>query len=200
MDVMLDLETMGKAAGCPVLSIGAVIFTPEQGAGEFFYRHLSLEEQMEKGLRVDGSTILWWLNQSPEARQSILGGQMRADPVELVLRDFATWCSLQGATAFWGNGSDFDLPILGAVYDLYGIKRPWPYNGGRCQRTIFSLVGLKPGAFGTKNAMAHDALADAMFQANETAGAMRLLLKRAEYATAFMDENPSARLPTEESA
>lgn len=175
MDIMLDLETMGKAAGCPVLSIGAVAFTAEQGPGEFFYRHLSLAMQMEKGLACNAETLLWWVDQSPGARQSLVGGQMQAEAPELVLRDFALWWTLQEGHAIWGNGADFDLPILGHIYDVYGIKRPWAYNSGRCQRTIFSLIGKKPGAFGSVNGLAHDALADATYQASEVAGAMRYL-------------------------
>ena len=35
---MVDLETLGKRAGCPILSIGAVFFDPvEKQLGEEFY-------------------------------------------------------------------------------------------------------------------------------------------------------------------
>lgn len=175
MDVMLDLETLGKAAGCPILSIGACTFTPEQGPGDVFYEFLNIDDQAASGLKMNPETVLWWMNQSDAARQSLLGGQMKATHPVHVLKAFAAWYTRVEGTALWGNGADFDLPILGALYDLHGIKRPWAYNAGRCMRTIFSLVGVKPGAFGSTNTLAHDALSDAIYQAKETAAAMRYI-------------------------
>ncbi|MGL9773300.1 MAG: 3'-5' exoribonuclease domain-containing protein [Sodalis sp. (in: enterobacteria)] len=32
-NVMLDIETRGKKAGCPILSVAAVMFEPATGAG-----------------------------------------------------------------------------------------------------------------------------------------------------------------------
>ncbi len=180
MDVMLDLETLGKAAGCPIISIGACAFTPEQGPGDVFYRFLDINPQVARGMKMDPETVLWWMDQSDAARQAILGGQLKAKRAPEVLHDFAEWYGRVGGTALWGNGADFDLPILGALYDLYGIPRPWKYNAGRCMRTIFSLVGVKPGAFGSVNTLAHDALSDAIYQAKETAAAMRYMKASSE--------------------
>jgi hypothetical protein len=186
MDVMLDLETLGKAAGCTVLAIGACTFTPEQGPGDVFYEHLNIDQQVAFGLKMNPETVLWCMAQSDAARQSILGGQMKAKSLGDVLYEFEQWYARVGGTAIWGNGADFDLPILGALYDVVGRKRPWAYNAGRCMRTIFSLIGVKPGAFGSTNALAHDALADAIYQANETAAAMRYISSLCETRPIFV--------------
>jgi len=176
MDIMVDLETMGSAAGCPVLSIGAVAFTADGINREaMFCHHISLKDQMAKGLLPSGDTILWWINQSTEAQKALIEGQLKCDAPEQALDAFTRWYVAVGGTALWGNGADFDLPILGHLYDVYGMRKPWRYNAGRCQRTIFALIGRKPGDFGTKNLLAHDALADAVYQASEVAGAMRYL-------------------------
>ena len=67
-NLMIDLETMGKNKDAPIVSIGAVFFTPETGdIGQEFYAVVSLESAMEQGATPDGDTILWWLKQSPEA-------------------------------------------------------------------------------------------------------------------------------------
>ncbi len=64
-NLMIDLETMGKNKDAPIVSIGAVFFTPETGdIGQEFYTVVSLESAMEQGATPDGDTILWWLKQS----------------------------------------------------------------------------------------------------------------------------------------
>lgn len=68
-NLMIDLETMGKNKDAPIVSIGAVFFTPETGdIGQEFYTVVSLESAMGQGATPDGDTILWWLKQSSEAR------------------------------------------------------------------------------------------------------------------------------------
>jgi len=62
----------------------------------------------------------------------------------------------------WGNGADFDLPILAAAYKAAGGPPPWkPYNG-RCYRTLKNLApSIKLERQGTH----HQALDDAVCQA-----------------------------------
>ncbi|EFF6754550.1 3'-5' exoribonuclease [Escherichia coli] len=47
-NLMIDLETMGKNKDAPIVSIGAVFFTPEIGdIGQEFYTVVSLENAIE---------------------------------------------------------------------------------------------------------------------------------------------------------
>jgi exodeoxyribonuclease VIII len=64
----------------------------------------------------------------------------------------------------WGNGADFDLPILSAAYVAAGFGGPpWkPYNG-RCYRTLKNLRPDVPRP--ERRGTAHNALDDAVFQA-----------------------------------
>ncbi|EOK3105399.1 3'-5' exonuclease, partial [Escherichia coli] len=49
-NLMIDLETMGKNKDAPIVSIGAVFFTPETGdIGQEFYTVVSLESAMGQG-------------------------------------------------------------------------------------------------------------------------------------------------------
>lgn len=71
--LMLDLETMGKKPGAPIVSMGAVFFDPITGeTGGEFYRVICLESSMYFGAKPDAGTILWWLKQSSEARSAIV--------------------------------------------------------------------------------------------------------------------------------
>lgn len=172
MDVMLDLETLGKAAGCPVLSIGATTFDGKHGlTGNHFHEHLFIQPQIDMGATMDPETVMWWLMQPDEARSALIAGQVRAHPPSSVLEHFAGWLTHVECTAIWGNGADFDLPILADAYrrncKQYRSGPPWKYNAGRDCRTIVALTGKKMGAFGSVNLLAHDAHADAVYQAQE---------------------------------
>lgn len=176
MDIMLDLETLGTKPGSVVLSIGATTFDGKHGlTNQHFHAHLSLAAQVDAGLTIDPSTVLWWLGQSPEAQAAIGRGQLIASTPEDILTSFALWYTAQKGEAIWGNGSDFDLPLLAAVYHAFGMTPPWKYNAGRCCRTIMALTGKKMGAFGTVNPLAHDAHADAVYQASEISKALARL-------------------------
>lgn len=170
---MLDLETLGNRAGCMILSIGATIFT-EKGLDPSphasFHTFLNLEQQAAMGMTMEPSTVLWWLTQVDAARKA----QTDSARVNIynALCDFASWWSDNSAETVWANGADFDIPILTALYRMHGLTPPWKYNAGRCVRTIMALTGRKLGGFGTTNPLAHDALADAQFQAREVAQAM----------------------------
>lgn len=178
MRCMLDLETLGKAAGCCVVSIGAVAFD-EQGAkvGSAFSAFLNLPQQQAKGLSINAETVMWWLTKDKLAQDSLVSGNAETakNSVRLELYNFAHWYRENGCEEIWGNGADFDIPILGAVYDAFGVSRPWAYNAGRCCRTIFKLIHRRMGDFGTTNALAHDAVQDAIYQAQEAAAALRWL-------------------------
>ena len=155
--IMLDLETTGVSAGCCVLSIGAT--TLDHSAG--FYKRISLESSTAAGLTLLPSTMAWWDKQSKEAREEAFSG---TDVLLHVLLDFAAWFRLIGSTAkVWGNGADFDLPILAAAYEACKIEKPWkPYNG-RCYRTIKNLHSDVPT--NSFRGVKHNALEDAKNQA-----------------------------------
>lgn len=187
MHVMLDLETMGTRAGAVILSIGAVAFNEEGIATHKtpyqFHVHLDIIDQMAKGAHLDPKTVLWWLDQKKEAQQAIVDGQKsRKINTYTALSDFGNWFREMGGEEIWGNGADFDLPLLSDMFQRFSVAVPWGYNKGRCCRTVMALAGVKMGHFGTKNALAHDALADAIYQASEVAAAMRSL-RRSPIAT-----------------
>ena len=70
---------------------------------------------------------------------------------------------VQKSKFVWGNGADFDLPILGAAFKAIGMEIPWAAYNGRCYRTLKNLYKeiAMDKFIGTK----HNALQDAMNQA-----------------------------------
>ena len=157
-NVMLDLETTGVSAGCCILSIGACALDLHDN----FYVKVNLASCYERGLKDLPSTIAWWEKQDPVAKEEAFSG---VDMLEIALINFSSWFNKvsRGKAKIWGNGADFDLPILGAAYEACGMEKPWkPYNG-RCFRTIKNLYpDVIPNAF---RGIKHNAYEDAKNQA-----------------------------------
>jgi len=169
--LMVDLETMGKKPGAPIVSIGAVFFAPSSGkTGAEFYQVINLESSMSFGARPDASTILWWLKQSPEARSAIVVD----DTVGLVeaLEQFLDFIAENAANGsrtvqLWGNGSSFDCSLLEAAFELADTPFPIPRWNYRDVRTVVELgkaVGLNSRYDIPFEGDQHNALADARHQ------------------------------------
>ena len=155
---MIDLETTGVAAGCCILSIGACTLD----LNNEFYQKISLASCYDRGLKDLPSTLDWWDYQDLDVKAEAFSGTLH---LQDVLINFAMWLEKLGErqVKVWGNGADFDLPILGAAYEACGIEKPWkPYNG-RCFRTVKNIYyDVIPNAF---RGMKHNALGDAKNQA-----------------------------------
>lgn len=175
-DVMGDLETLGRRAGCAVLSIGAVAFNPDGGLGKEFYIVINRKSQVELGLHEDDETLKWWASQTEEARQVLedAGSLKKSVPLDVALVQFNKYIiSLGGAKVkLWGNGSDFDNSILINLYAAAKMLIPWGAYNNRCYRTLKSIIGgPKLVCEGTH----HNALDDARSQALHAIELFKLL-------------------------
>ena len=158
-DVMLDLETLGTSPGSVILSIGAVYFD-SGGLGDTFSCIIDRKTSLDVGLTTDFDTLLWWKNQSPEARKVLEDGGL---PLPIALRSFNDFLAMGGEDVrVWGNGSDFDNVLLIAAFKAAGITLGWKFRNNRCFRTIKNLTKVpEPVRAGTY----HNALDDAKHQA-----------------------------------
>lgn len=165
---MLDLETLGQKPGSVIVAIGAVKF----GRGQIldsFYEIVDPQSCVAHGLRMDASTVLWWLKQSDAARAAITqpGRELKE-----VLWRFTAWVDVIDAD-MWGNGASFDNVLLGSAYDHAQMTRPWSYYNDRCYRTV---KNLHPDVKMVRSGTYHHALDDARCQAihlMEMLGGMR---------------------------
>lgn len=179
-NVMLDLETLGTRPGCAILSIGAVTFG-KQGVSllDRFESHIYRGSCLDAGLVEDAATLAWWNKQVDSRIVSTCADASRSAPLGDVLCQFAAWltevCSNKKDLRVWGNGADFDLPILSEAYRHCGMNVPWPAYSGRCYRTLKNLI---PNITLVRTGQHHDALSDAVSQAEH---AVRLLNEIEEY-------------------
>lgn len=156
--VMIDLETMGTHYNAPIVAIGACVFT-EDGLGETFYQPISLASAVEHGAEMDPNTVIWWMQQSDDARNEVI---LASGDMTEALAGFRRWIeSLGELEGVWGNGASFDNVILTQAYRRQGENAPWPFFKDRCYRTVKSFSKVKMERVGTH----HNAVDDALSQA-----------------------------------
>lgn len=163
---MLDLETMASSNDAVIVSIGACFFDKEE-IGDCIYLVLDREEQKQANRKVSEDTMIWWDNQSTEALAVFDAPQT---PVANALNCFSQFIELYAddskSVLMWGNGSDFDNAILGSLYDLWGIKKPWSFRNNRCFRTLKNIaIAYDSHDLPEREGTAHNALDDAVYQA-----------------------------------
>ncbi len=156
-EIMLDIETFGNRPGSIIVAIGAVKFHNGKIIDEF-YQRITPASCEGLGLKMDTSTVLWWLQQSEAARLEIT--QTGRHLCE-VLVDFSKFID-HDRQPIWGKGSDFDNALLTAAYQAAEHLLPWKYSANRCYRTLKNLF---PSISYVPPTIAHHALEDARAQA-----------------------------------
>ncbi len=174
--IMLDLETLGTKPGCVILSIGACVFYPATGPDEdkTFYAVLDRDDQLDKEMWVDPNTLKWWKRQNKEAWDQATA---RAQPTKNELLRFLKWWHSHRGKFLWSQGSNFDGPLLEALFASFRLKEPWRYHETRDTRTIYDMCHVRKNSV-KRDGTYHNALDDAIYQARKVAyGVSRISIK-----------------------
>lgn len=169
INVTIDLETLGTGNDAVILSIGAVKHTVTKIIDNF---HVGIDPVscQAVGLKMDASTVLWWMKNDLGAARDALLGLERVDLVSGLL-GFSQWFGPE-PLPIWGNGSTFDNVILRSAYAACGLEYPTPFWMDLCYRTLKTVIrGLEPEREGVH----HDALDDATHQAKHWQAIMQHL-------------------------
>lgn len=177
-DIMIDTEFLSLTYDAHILSIGIVAwditaekFTPLDSTHQF----PSLDSQTPFKAKIDQGTLVWWLQQSIEARGGIAHGQkiLYRNIVNVFWTIFYFFQDHKEVKRVWSHGAVCDLPLLKHWYDKLGMEVPWDYRTPRDTRTLFEAIGHTPKRnYG--EGVAHDALSDAMAQAEQVHTAWKL--------------------------
>lgn len=167
-DVMIDIETVGTTPGSVILSIGAVYFS-RVGIGDQFYVNIDPDSCEAVGLVCDPETVRWWDRQSEEAIAALLSNRRSLGEA---LESFTGF--LDRAKRVWANSPSFDCVLLQAAYRAAGTKAPWSHRSERCVRTVKWQVPRSVTRVERKG-VAHNALDDAIYQAEQVRQAMAAL-------------------------
>jgi hypothetical protein len=166
-NLMIDLESMGLPPTGALIGLGGCFFDlKEQTIGPTFYRAVNLATAVREGGTMTPSTVMWWLGQSQEAREAV---RFSALDIRTVLTEFADFIAEHSRVQdvrTWGNANTFDLTLLSGAYERMGMKQPWHYVNEMCFRTVRNMYPQVVYDPERKGKDAHNALADAIFQAN----------------------------------
>jgi len=175
VNIMLDLETLGREPGCVVCSVGAVAFDLTQMLPETFDRKIDIVHSNKRFmLTMDPETVLWWLgaeDSSPteETRKALFS--KRGLPLRVVCMSFVRWYAMLRerynvkTIPVWGNSASFDCKIWEHCFHVTNVKVPWTFRDVRCYRTWKNLPMVKMSKTQPKRSEHHDALSDAKYQA-----------------------------------
>lgn len=156
---MIDLETLGVRPGCVIASIGLVIFNEKENV---FTQKFNINVCTQAGLRIEPQTMLWWMQQSNEAKAATFASTLREN-LRTALEQLSTFLKSYDVKLVWSKPATFDIPILEYAYNSQGLPIPWGHRDIRCLRTLWAHYNLELLDFvGTP----HDCLADAVNQVN----------------------------------
>lgn len=165
MHFMIDLETLSTSPNATITQIGVVAFDRHGVKDEGLRIDVDPEEQIQAGQDVSWSTIEWWLNQSDAARDGLTGPPRRltmSQALRMTSEYFERYCGDPWKRRAWSNGAGFDVVIMEGAYRRYKALCPWNFSRVRDVRT---LAALCPNVERVQPEVAHDALSDAIAQA-----------------------------------
>lgn len=172
--LMIDLETLSTASNAVVTQLGWAVFDDEvvDDVLSFGLLHFDVETQIKAGLKVDWSTIAWWLDQDRAAQQSLLN-QARLLPSEALDNFTNSTYGSHNISAVWSHGACFDIIIMENLFNKASRKIPWDFRSIRDTRTLFDLA--KPSLVWAQNEIKHNAMYDACAQAKTVQRAMKIV-------------------------
>ena len=165
--VMLDLETFSLEPNATILQIAAIKFNLFTGEiYSEFNRLIDPTTCVDVGLDMSPSTVLWWLQQSQAAIDSVFNKRLERTTIHEALGSFNLWYS-DDSLPVMGNGPRADNQWLDSAYKACNMPNPVKYYNDCCFRTLKLLAKAKTQkeyqvAF---EGVKHNALADCRHQA-----------------------------------
>lgn len=170
--VMIDIETLGKKQNRLIFQISAMFFNPLTGKTyRTFNRYIDIEDSIERGFKVDGSTLQFWFEQKDSIiKHHFVKNLKEQQNITHVLLDFTKFLGLIDIekVQIYGNGPTFDTQAIIDAYNLVGINKPWMFFNERCQRTLEAFAPFMRNNIKKNNKnlslMLHDGLVDSKIQ------------------------------------
>lgn len=164
---MLDLETMDTTETAHILSIGFVIWTPDnivynKDVDEINYQakfHAVVPNEYNKGRSISADTVKWWMQQSEQARcvfnavYDSFNGNMQ--PLFNIVN------MIESVDHIWANDPDFDCVILKNWLAQHCPHVRWPFWKHRSIRTLKAMYDIPEIPM---KGTAHNALDDCLYQ------------------------------------
>ena len=189
IDIMVDIETLGKEADSAIIQIAACVFNINTGEIVDVFNSI-IDITTIKEFNVDGETLKWWLQTDSDLLSKIINNKDGL-PYRQVLRKFRKWILSLGTNKdnkniyLWSNGVLFDNRLLKAHMENANITYPIYYRNDRDMRTIVDLACSKlkitpeelKDRFKDEKLTKHDALDDVKQQIKITSYCWSILIE-----------------------
>lgn len=149
IDIMTDIETLGRGNDTTVFQIAACAFDIKTGEVLNTFNQI-VNIKRDNNISIDGGTLIWWLNTNKELLTTLLNSGT-ASQKEMFI-NFKKWIEQLQEDAgrsdevfLWGNGILFDNKLIQSKMKEYNIEYPIFYRNDRDMRTIVELAALKCG-------------------------------------------------------
>lgn len=187
INIMVDIETIGKVQDATIFQIAAAVFDIETG-NVLDTIDLKLDVRSVEDFQADGDTLLWWLNENKELLTKLMNEGNLLEPT--FYRKFSEWLTdLTVAAgdeelAMWGNGISFDIVRLRNKYEKHDMPFLISYRNEFDVRTILNLASDKTGLskdelkqmVTNEEETKHDALDDVRYQARLVSQCYNMLM------------------------
>lgn len=142
-NVMIDIETLGTKTNCVIGSIGILEFDIRTGEILSEYDvNVDFQSSLDAGLKVDGSTLQFWMSQSEEARAHFFRDPKPLAAALAYLEQFLDIVrDEERKVCIWSNSPLFDIVRLEESFTAVGRKIPWKYWE---HWDVRSVSGLNP--------------------------------------------------------
>lgn len=164
---MVDLETLGLTPDSAVLSIGATEFGWADTNNPMRRFYAELDSNKQPARKIDPKTLAWWSTQP-----NMPVGHIGAEHAIQLFHEYLVSSSVNQSIVLWSRGTDFDIPLLYSLYAEAKLTPPWKYSNVRDLRTLDKLL---PGFAPTRMTAKHNAVEDAIYQAQHAAAILRHL-------------------------
>lgn len=184
IDVMVDIETLGTKSDSTIIQISAIAFDIRTGTHLYTFNEIA-DITMNRYMKVDGSTIKWWLNTDKELLTTLINSGTHSS--QEILHKFYVWLnnlSMDMKNVYlWGNGILFDNKMIQHQFESIGLDYPIFYRNDRDVRTILELASMASGLTEqyikdmskNENLVHHNALDDTIYQISLVRECFRIL-------------------------
>jgi len=182
LDIMCDIETLGKDSDTAIFQIAAAAFDIETGS--IMYRFNEICNISNTKILVDGDTLKWWLNTDKELLTKLLNqGNCSEKWMVEKFHDWITELQKTHEVYFWGNGILFDNRLVKEKMASYGLQYPIFYRNDRDLRTLVEMASIKydidpHNACKVENPEKHNAMFDVEHQIRVATYCWHLLMAK----------------------
>lgn len=169
--ITYDFECLGNSFNAPIIQIGAVKFNINGEILDEFQQNIKWESLQKLPFTMDYSTVKWWMQQTKDARDSILD-QNGAVNLKKAFSDFRKWIDEPKDYKYFTHAT-YDAVIFSNTCKVLGIDVFIPF---RLQLDIRTLHFIAGDVYAVREGIHHSALADAQHQANYISKMLRIAL------------------------